>query len=74
MTCLAVNDRSDTILGVSSHAAPYLHDIAASGVDHLTAALFDFFHEMAGSTKGWHDHHIVRPELVVIRGEFLPWQ
>ena len=74
MTGLAVNDRGDTILGVSSHAAPDLHDIAASGVDHLTATLFDFFHEMAGGAKCRHDHHIVGAELIVIGSKFLPWQ
>jgi hypothetical protein len=56
---LAVDDRSDPIVGVLAHPFPDTHDVAARGVDNLATPRLDpFVHRDLGTESG-HNNHIL---------------
>jgi hypothetical protein len=62
---LAVDDRGEAGLGVTAHALPHAHDVAAGGVDDHAAALLDALHELCLGAEGGHDDDVVLVKLVI---------
>ena len=59
----AVNDRSGGFARVFAHPFPNTHDVAASGVDDLAAALLDLLQGGKLGAERGHDDDVIRLQI-----------
>src|SRR6266446_4479106 len=76
MLGLAMDDGSSGLARVFTHSLPNAHDVAASGIDNLAAAILDLLQDRQFGSESRHNYNVIGLEignlgLFIVPGQVL---